>query len=178
MRLASIVMGFALIAPVWALQADRQQPVYIEADRADMDDQKGISVYRGNVSLTQGTMVLKCEILTAYHTPESRALHRVVIEGSPARFRQIPAQDKEEVIATAPKMEYLVDKQMVYLLDKAEVTQGRNIFRGKKIEYNISDNQVHAEGGNTPSERVRVTLFPQEKAKPTIPIQKTPNLAP
>lgn len=165
-RLIKNILWFiiCLIAtPGLALQSDRQQPITIEADRADMDDQKGISVYRGNVILAQGTMELKCEVLTAHH--ESRALIKVIANGSPAYFRQRPASDKEEVVATAPRMEYLVNKQLVYLLDKAEVTQGRNVFRGKRIEYNITDNQVHAEGGSAPGERVKVTLFPQEKGK-------------
>ena len=167
-------VGVLLPIPVLALPTDRQQPVYIEADRADMDDQKGLSIYRGNVSLTQGTMVLQCEVLTAYHSPVTRALLKAVAEGAPARFRQQPSTDKEVVIATAPRMEYLVDKQLVYLLEKAEVTQGRNIFRGKKIEYNISDNQVHAESGATPGERVQVTLFPQEKTKSNVETKVAP----
>ncbi|CAK0775179.1 lipopolysaccharide export system protein LptA [Gammaproteobacteria bacterium] len=155
-----------LTAPfVLALPSDRQQPVSIEADQADMDEQKGVSVYRGNVSLTQGSMVLRCEILTAYHAPETRSLIKATAEGTPARFRQRPAPDKEEVIATAPRMEYFVDKQVVYLLEKGEVTQGHNVFRGKRVEYSINDNQVHAESGSAPGERVHVTLFPQDRGK-------------
>jgi len=147
----------------WGLPDDRQQPVTIEADQANMNDQKGISVYRGSVMLAQGSMVLKCEVLTAYHAPATRALIKAVAEGAPVRFRQRPDANREEIIATAPRMEYVVDKQMVYLLDHAEVTQGRNVFRGRRIEYNISDNQVHAAGGA--KERVQVILFPQEKEK-------------
>jgi lipopolysaccharide export system protein LptA len=163
------LMSFCLIPHALALPTDRQQPVYLEADRADMDDQKGISIYRGNVTMTQGSMVLKCDVLTAYHAPETRALVKAVAEGAPARFRQLPAPDKEEVIATAPRMEYLVDKQLIYLLEKAEVIEGRNVFRGKRIEYSIDNNQVHAESGTAPGERVQATIFPQDKGKTTAP---------
>jgi lipopolysaccharide export system protein LptA len=163
------LIAYLVAMPALALQSDRQQPVFIEADQADMNDQKGISIYRGHVSLTQGSMALTCDVLTAYHAAETRSLSKAVAEGAPAHFRQRPSADKEEVVATAPRMEYLVDKQLVYLLDKAEVTQGRNIFRGKRIEYNINDNQVHAESGPTPGDRVRVTLFPQEKGKSNTP---------
>jgi len=167
-----LIAGLAA-SPVLALPSDRQQPISIEADRADMDDQKGISTYRGNVTLTQGSMVLRCEVLTAHHSPESRALIKTTAEGSPARFRQRPAPDKEEVVATAPRMEYLVEKQVVYLLEKAEVTQGHNVFRGKRIEYNLNDNQVHAESGGAPGERVQVTLFPQDRGKANNPSKTT-----
>lgn len=150
---------------IWALPSDRQQPVSVEANRAEMDDQKGISIYRGNVILMQGSMILKCNLLTTYHANENRALIKAVAEGNPASFRQRPATDKEEITATAPRIEYIADKQLIYLLDNAEVTQGRNIFKSKRIEYNIQDNQIHAEGGANQNERVKIILFPQEKAK-------------
>ncbi len=149
--------------PAFALQTDRQQPIFIEADRADMDDQKGISVYRGNVTLTQGSMALRCDVLTAHHSPQTRTLIDAVAEGAPAHFRQKSSTEKEEVVATAPRMEYLVDKQLLYLLGDAEVTQGRNVFRGKRIEYSLNDAQVHADGAGTPGGRVRITLLPHEK---------------
>ncbi len=154
--------GLGLIEPVQALEADRHQPVYIEADQAELDEQKGITVYRGNVSLTQGSMVLTGAVVTSYHAAGSRALIRVIAEGSPVRFRQRPSSDKEEVHATAPRMEYEAEKQLVHLVNGGEVTQGRNTFRGNRIDYHIDDNRVSASSGNTPGERVRATLFPQE----------------
>ncbi|CAK0746350.1 Lipopolysaccharide export system protein LptA [Gammaproteobacteria bacterium] len=166
------LISYLVATPALALPSDRQQPISIEADRADMDDHKGISIYRGKVTLVQGSMMLKCDVLTTHHAHETRALVKAIAEGGPASFRQRPAPDKEEIVATAPRMEYLVDKQLVYLLEKAEITQGRNVFRGKRIEYNINDNQVHAESGPAPGERVRVTLFPQEKTKAS-PTPKT-----
>jgi lipopolysaccharide export system protein LptA len=42
-----------------ALSSDREQPINLEADAADIDDLKGISIYTGNVVLTQGSMVIK-----------------------------------------------------------------------------------------------------------------------
>ena len=163
-----LVVGLSASSVV-ALPTDRQQPIFIEADRADMDDQKGISIYRGNVTLTQGSMALRCDVLTAHHSLETRELIDAVAEGAPAHFRQKATPDKEEVIATAPRMEYFVEKQLIYLLGNGEITQGRNVFRGQRIVYSLADAQVHAEGGTTPeghSEgRVRITLIPRDHGK-------------
>ncbi len=164
--------------PALAMPADRDQPIYLEADRADMDDQKGVSTYRGNVTLTQGSMLLKCDVLVAHHSSETHELVNAQAEGSPAHFRQQSTPTKEEVTATAPRMEYVVDKQLIYLLDNGEVHQGHNVFHGKRIVYNLADAGVHAESGNSPGERVRITLLPHEGGKgPSKPVS-TPQSAP
>ena len=46
-----------------ALQSDSQQPINLTADRAEMDDSKGISTYTGSVKLIQGSLTLTGERL-------------------------------------------------------------------------------------------------------------------
>ena len=50
-------LGAALLAsPVHAEKADRDKPVNLEADTVTLDDIRKISVYEGNVILSQGTL--------------------------------------------------------------------------------------------------------------------------
>ena len=39
-----------------ALPSDSQQPINIQADSAEMDDKRGVAIYRGDVIITQGTL--------------------------------------------------------------------------------------------------------------------------
>ncbi|MFT7374996.1 MAG: lipopolysaccharide export system protein LptA, partial [Oceanospirillaceae bacterium] len=43
----------------WALASDRQQPLEIAADSAELNEGEGFSIYTGNVIITQGTMVIE-----------------------------------------------------------------------------------------------------------------------
>lgn len=45
-------------------QGDRDKPIQIEADRASLDQLKGITVYEGNVVVTQGTILLRAAQVT------------------------------------------------------------------------------------------------------------------
>ncbi|MCA1804165.1 MAG: hypothetical protein LC646_02110 [Xanthomonadaceae bacterium] len=77
-----LLLCLCLPLPSWALSSDREQPMYIESDQAELDDQKGISIYIGNVRVTQGTLVLTGEHMTVYQ--DGANLDRVILLGKPA----------------------------------------------------------------------------------------------
>ena len=50
-----ISLGLAAASPTsWALPSDRDQPIRVQADSAELDDKQGVAVYRGAVVITQG----------------------------------------------------------------------------------------------------------------------------
>ena len=46
-----------------AEKADRDKPIEIESDTMTMDDTKNVSIYTGDVILTQGTLIIKADEL-------------------------------------------------------------------------------------------------------------------
>ncbi|MBA1331005.1 LptA protein, partial [Candidatus Endoriftia persephone str. Guaymas] len=44
-----------------ALSGDREQPIYLEADSVEIDEASGVSVYIGNVVVSQGSMRLEAD---------------------------------------------------------------------------------------------------------------------
>lgn len=143
-----------------ALTEDKNKPMLIEADSAELDDKKGISIYRGNVKVTQGTLVLTGTTMTVYN--EGDDINKVVVTGSPATYRQRPDGKQEDIHAKAQLMEYYKSPERVILTKQAEVEQGGDILRSDRIVYDISNDQVTA-GGKDPGKRVRITLQPKNK---------------
>lgn len=167
MRNACVVVlsliGGGLAGPVAALSSDREQPMYVEADRADIDDKRGVSVYRGNVKITQGTLALTAAELTVHS--QNGEIVKAVAVGQPATYRQRPDGKDQDVEAEALRMEYFATEQKIVLLDKAEVRQAGDTFRSDKINYDIAKDVVNAgASAGTPGDRVRITIQP--KAKP------------
>ena len=156
---------------VMALTSDRNQPIELEADSADIDDLKGISIYTGNVILTQGSMVIKAYRLTLYND-KNRELEKAVAIGNDnklATFKQRPEGKNEDLKARASTMIYFLKKDKIHLLKKAHVRQGGDTFSGDKIIYDtkketvIASSQKDKDGkiiqtGN----RVRVTIKPKK----------------
>ena len=56
----------SVTTPLWALSTDKQKPVEVEADNFNLDDAKKITVYSGNVIITQGSMEIIADKVTIY----------------------------------------------------------------------------------------------------------------
>ena len=159
----------ALPTHSWALSSDRQQPMMIEADRVELDDAKGISIYRGSVRVTQGTLILTGETMTV--RTKNNEIEKVIMVGKPATYQQRPDNKDEDVHATALRMEYYTNPERIILLKKAQVEQQGDVLRSERIEYDVAKDQVSA-GTDQPNERVQITIQPRpdtEKKKSTQP---------
>ncbi|HEX7026565.1 MAG TPA: lipopolysaccharide transport periplasmic protein LptA [Gammaproteobacteria bacterium] len=154
-----------------ALQSDANQPIEIEADLMTLDEQSGLSVYRGNVRLAQGSLRITAEELTL--RMENGRLQRMEILGtetSPALFRQL-TEAGEEAQGTARRIEYTALDSRMVLLGQAELLQGNNHIRSDRIDYNTERNSFvagrpadsrPANGQVQPEERVRIIITPQQ----------------
>src|SRR3546814_14353678 len=86
--------AFWLGASAWALPEDREQPIRVQADTAELDDRQGVAVYRGDVVITQGTMKITGDTVTI--TQDDNGDVEVFNSiGQPAYYEQKPAVDKE-----------------------------------------------------------------------------------
>jgi lipopolysaccharide export system protein LptA len=158
-----LVAGLGLLpAASWALSTDRKQPMSIEADRVELNDGKGVSVYRGNVKVTQGTLVLTGQTMTVYNKGDH--VEKVIMQGNPATYTQLPDNKKQNVRAKALRMEYYTNPERIILLKNAQVEQEGDILKSERIEYDVARDKVNA-GTDQPNERVHITLQPRPQKK-------------
>lgn len=158
----SALMLLAVPKYVLALSSDRDQPMLIEADQAELDDAKGVSIYRGSVKVTQGTLVLTGEVMTVHI--KNGDVEKVVIDGKPATYRQRPDGKDQDVKAKSLRMEYFASPERIILTKKAEVQQGGDVLRSERIVYDVEKDHVNA-GNPGKEERVRITIQPRSKNK-------------
>lgn len=145
------LLGLALAGPVMALSTDREQDMQVEADNAELDGIQGISIYRGNVVVTQGSMRITGHTLTV-HFNDGGDIELAIMNGSPATYRQLPdgAEDYDE--ARARKMEYYPQKDSVILIERAWVKNpDGSTMTGNRIEYDTALSRVKARGGAAPA---------------------------
>ena len=132
----------------WALTTDKDQPIEIEADSAELDDKEGVTIYEGNVVVTQGSIRMTGNKMTVHYTGDNE-LDTVVLNGHPATYRQLP--DKSEVYdeAEALQMEFYQAKNLIVLINKARVKQKDVQFTGDRIEYDTVQSKIKARGSIT-----------------------------
>lgn len=173
------ILLLLLMLPALAAQAlpnDRDQPIHIAADKALRDEKQGITVYTGNVRMSQGSMELEADKLTIYQIDDDA--DKIVAEGNPAKMRQQPEPDESLVHAHALVITYLRTQDKVHLQDNARIEQAGDLVTGESIDYFISKQLIKAESGESgKSEQVRVILIPentQKEASPSAPEETTP----
>ena len=150
-----------LSADVLALPSDRQQPIYIEADEVEIDDSRGVSVYRGNVYYRQGTTELIADEATVYS--EKRKLKKLVAKGDPARYSTLPEGEQDKMTAEALTIIYFADREVYEFRGKAHLRQKDNEFYGAFITYDAQRERVSARKAQDGSDRVRVILEPEDE---------------
>lgn len=165
----SINLNFAFItltlmfssAPLWALSSDKQKPVEVEADSFNLDDAKKVTVYSGNVIITQGSMEIMADKVTIYGVRGTT--DKVIATGKPVKFKQQPDGDQGLIRGEANRFNYFVTKDTLVLIDKATLWQSGNTFESDQIEYDSKRSVVKAGDKKTGLKRVKITLEPAKK---------------
>ena len=150
-RLLAASIGLAIMfcsTGASALSTDKDQDIEIESDSAYLDDTKNMSVYIGNVVVVQGSMRITGDKMTIYYT-EANDLDKIIVEGKPATFRQLPDNSTIHDEAEALVMEYYEQKNLIVLVDKARVKQGDRRLIADHVEYDTSLSQVRANSNDT-----------------------------
>ena len=174
---AELLLVLALFVPAQsatALSSDKDQPVEVEADTAEIDDIKNKSVYTGNVILIQGTIRMTGDRMTVYHT-ENDELDTLIMEGDPATYRQLPDDSDIYDEAEAQVIEYYELQNLVILIENAEVRQEGLTMTGDRIDYDTELSQVKATsktgpakaGKEEPGEKKRVKVILKKKKEET-----------
>jgi lipopolysaccharide export system protein LptA len=150
--------------------AEREQPITIEADRAEINDRDQTSVYSGNVVLTQGGLKIWAGLMTVYL--KDKQLQKVVAEGKPVRYEHArPGQ--EAIRGQSQRLDYSADTDQVLLTQEAQLSQGDNRFSGDRILYDLNTQNVVADGSRPAAtqapQRVHITIQPKSKAAPASP---------
>jgi lipopolysaccharide export system protein LptA len=188
---AAACLLFALVlaaAPATAEKADRDKPVNLEADRVDLDDARKEAVFQGNVTLTQGTLMIKADKITVKQ--DADGFQYGIAFGKPAYFRQKREGFDEYIEGYAERLEYdgKVDKMQMFT--NSRILRGGDEVRGDYISYNAVTEFFQVIGGGrnaategNPQGRVRAVIQPKPKTeaggdKPPLPLQPDTGVKP
>jgi lipopolysaccharide export system protein LptA len=163
----ALLCAVLLVSPAQAEKSDRDKPVNLEADMVTLDDIKKISVYQGNVILSQGTMLLRADHVQV--TQNAAGLDKVSATGRPVAFRQKVEGRDEYIEGFADRMEYDSVNSQLELIGQARLQRGSDELRGAQISYNANTEfykVVGQPGAQTPSGRVRAVIRPKPRSEP------------
>ncbi len=166
---AMFVLGTAFgSVSAWALPSDRNQPIRVQADSAELDDRQGVAVYRGDVVITQGTLKITGHTVTLTQNKQGD-IDVVTAVGTPAYYEQLPETGKQLVKAYGRTIQYFSANERIVLIDQAKVIQEGNTFEGEKIVYDtrrqiVNAGRARGEQIGTPQPRIDMVIQPRQRS--------------
>mgnify|MGYP000438886417 CR=1 FL=1 len=164
LRLYTLLCAALLATSAHAEKADRDKPINLEADTVTVDDIKKISVYQGNVVLSQGTLLLRADRVQV--TQNDQGIDKVSATGHPVAFRQKLDGSDEYIEGYADRIEYDGVSSQVDLIGQAQLRRGSDELHGAQISYNANTGFYKVVGqpnAKTPSGRVRAVIRPKPR---------------
>jgi len=157
-KLATVFLVHSIfISSAIALTDDSTKPINIQADSAEINDATGISTYRGNVKITQGSTVLTGDIVTL--ETANKKVQKIISEGKLSTFKQT-TDDGRKINAEAEKMVYSITGNKIILTTNAKLTEASNTFASDKITF-YTDKEIVTAGSSSGNDRVNITVFPE-----------------
>jgi len=165
MKTVNPVVFLLLLLPLqcWALDADRDQPINIEADRLEIREQDNISIYEGNVVLIQGSLRINSDRLVI-HFNEANELTLMEMTGKPAKFQQLDNEQKL-IRGEAEQIDYSEIDSMLILRQLAFLDHAGDIINSDLIRLNTATNAIEAGGAQSPG-RTTLVIKPRKTATP------------
>ncbi len=151
-------VGFALsLTPSVAQQAivgkhDTDQPIDIEADSLEVQQENNLAIFRGNVDVKQGNIRLQSQELRVTYGQAGDNDGGASSGGVSGAIRQIEA--KGNVFMSTPnetakgdRGSYDVVNKQIKMSGNVVLTRGKNILRGEQLVYNMVNGHSELKGG-------------------------------
>ena len=127
-----------------ALPEDKNKPIYLSADSADLNQSTHQGEYIGHVDFKQGTSHITAERAITL-VDENNKLTKAVAYGNDktrAHFSTMTDQQKPKMHARAKIIRYYPLKHLIELEGHAQVTQGNDRFEADIIKYDTIKQHV------------------------------------
>lgn len=182
----------------WAQLAGPGLPISLDADSSEFDRKNNVMIFR-QISIRQGDLTISANQARSSdldfgnsewvfsgnvvikgldtHLNAQTATLRFVnhdlrsarIAGQPADFEQRRPDLDEPVRGRANVMEYDLSGQLIKMSGSAWLREGNNEILGETISYNIAEQRVMASSDEAGSQRVQITITPDENTQIKLP---------
>lgn len=145
------VIFFALFSlSAFALDTDKNEPLYVNADTVSIDNKTGLSTYEGNVVVNNGSTHLTAQRATV-QVDKNNQIEEANVYGNDtaqAHYWTLTDLKKPEMHAYADHITLFPKKHLIYLIGHAKVNQGADSYAAPRIEYNTETQHVFSAKSN------------------------------
>lgn len=139
--------------PLSGFASNPDDPIEIESDSLEVQDQKQEATFIGNVIATQGGMKLRSDRLKAIYAQGGEGATGALPGGGKTQIREILAtgnvhvMSKDDQSADGDWARYVVSSRNIFMGDKVVLSQGKNVIRGTKLVIDLNTGKSRIVGG-------------------------------
>ena len=150
------------------IKPEKGKPILIDADSLMLKDKDNLAIFKKNVLVKQGQMVLKADEVKVYSEDilgKKRSKIKKIEAFGDVKFSSMGKT------AEANNAHYDVAKGKVTLKNKVRLEEDGNTLEGSNFIYNVNTGRSSISGskkvvdGKTKKSRVKATLTPEESDK-------------
>ena len=150
-----------------ALLADSSQAISIESDVAERNEKTGLTQYIGNVSIRQGSLIIKANKVELFNQDSS--VKSILSTGNPASYQQ--NKPSGLILARAETIEFFPKTKEIQLKTNASLSKDGTLITGDSIYYDISNETWWAKGDKQSNQkRIQLLIPPIEKIDSSSPV--------
>ncbi len=165
------IISLFFSAAALALPDDRKRAISIESDSAERNQNTGLTIYSGNVIISQGSILIEADQITLHY--QGSKISRIECTGTPASYQQQPQADGPMLVARAEHIDYLLADDQIILKRNAILSRNGTTIRGDSIDYDIKNETWKAKGDNL-GEQKRIQLVIPPSVQESTPLTETP----
>ena len=150
-----------------------EQPIEITSDLLEVEQEKQVAIFIGNVDAIQGDMKLNSDRLEVfYNVEDSEGEGQAADDGQTESIRSLRAEGN--VVVKSPSetakgdwADYDVTARILTLHDNVVLNQGRNVLCGSQLDMNLDTGRSLLKGkcarsASNPKGRVQGVFFPSK----------------
>ena len=145
MRIKTFVITIFLIISIAKVAGETSSKniISVNADYAERSEKTGYTMYRGNVEISQGNLLIKADMIQIFYAEGSAK--SIICEGLPSTL-EYEGSDQTLIKAEANNIAYSVNKNTIDLKNNATLQNNGTIISGDSITYDLTLNTWQAKG--------------------------------
>lgn len=149
------------------IQHDTDQPIEINADSLEVEQNQQVATFRGNVDAIQGEIRLRADELKVHYRNDDGSTESAA--GAAGAIVRIDAVGNVFVSSPTETAQgntgvYDIDNREITLTGQVVLTRGENVLRGERLVLNMATGRSRIESsGQQGGGRVRAILTPSKK---------------
>lgn len=143
----------------YALDSDFDQPLYLDGESGSYNQKAGTMTYEGNVTVTQGTIKIAADKMTAQLNKDG-SIDKITTTGRPVKFQQKPKPTEGIIYGEATQVVYDAQQSLLIMTGKAKILQDGASFTGETLRYSMSKGDIEAKGGT--QQRMQIIIPPNK----------------